>query len=82
VIYSVIDNKKVGSVSIDELLSKLDNKGSNKLEIFFSRMKEEVAPKNEKSIIKLKRLRQKAVNTNDLEAIEDIDWYKYYNEGF
>lgn len=76
-IFQDLDVNKTGIIKIDDFLDYITERLNSQNEFlpFYELIMDELVGKSEKIILKLKKLKQKAISSNDAESIEDIEWY-------
>lgn len=76
-IFKDLDVNQTGWIKIEEFLDYVTQKikDDSPFQPFYEHIMEELVGLSEKMIYKLKKLKQKAFISNDIEAMDDIDWY-------
>ena len=82
-IFKELDKNNIGWIKIEEFLDYVSEKMKDQspFQPFYEHIMEQLVGLSEKIINKLKHLKQKAFISNDLEAIDDINWYFHLMKG-
>lgn len=76
-IFQDLDVEKTGKVKIEKFVEAitLSQKGQSSYSNVLKQINDGLVTVSERIILKLKKLKNKAVYTSDRESLEDIDWY-------
>jgi len=76
-IYKSLDHNKDGMVSIDEFLSSINDRriANEKMNSFLNKVNDRLMTNSELIMLKIKKLKKRAIFAENQESVDDLNWY-------